>query len=283
MQYGGSVVKSVLLARILALCAVAVGLNVGAAYIVAGVPINYLPLGDSITAQGKYFTNLDSLLTTNGYTPTRIYNEGKSGYIIQGKGSPATADATRNGLLENISTYLNHPNVNASNTYILLMIGTNDADVGYKLGSSDVPSVQTRMGSLISSIESIAPLSHLIVAQIVPNLRSVAYDQRVQQFNLDVAASVATAQTVWPDHVSLVDMYTPFQASLYAPYTTTTSPYFPTPPPYDYLHPDQDGGDLMGTVWYDGIVAVPEPSTVAMLTAGVLGLLAVAWRRQRAA
>lgn len=114
--------KSVLLARVLALCAVAVALHVGAAYIAAAGPINYLPLGDSITAQAKYFTRLDSLLTTNGYTPTRIANEGHSGYIIQGRGSPATADATRDGLLENISTYLNHPNVNASNTYILLMI-----------------------------------------------------------------------------------------------------------------------------------------------------------------
>ena len=52
---------------------------------------------------------------------------------------------------------MNWPGVNASNSYVLLMIGTNDVDTGFLLQSTDVPNVQTRLGGLISSIEGIAP------------------------------------------------------------------------------------------------------------------------------
>ena len=73
------------------------------------------------------------------------------------------------------------------------MIGTNDVDTGFDLASTDVPNVQTRLGGLISSIEGNAPLAHLIVAQITPNLGSTDKDAAVQQFNADVAASVKAA------------------------------------------------------------------------------------------
>ena len=87
------------------------------------------------------------------------------------------------------------------------------------------------------------------MAQIVPNCGSVAKDAAVQQFNVDVAAVVATASGAGKQ-VSLVDMYDPFKPSLYSPYTGTASPYMA-----DTLHPNQAGGNLMATAWYNGIQA----------------------------
>ena len=78
---------------------------------------------------------------------------------------------------------MNHPGVNAGNSYVLLMIGTNDVDTGYLTCQDRFPNVQTRLGGLISSIEGIAPKAHLIVAQITPNTGSIALDTAVQQFN----------------------------------------------------------------------------------------------------
>ena len=131
--------------------------------------------------------------------------------------------------------------MNSSNSYILMMIGTNNVNNNIDLSDYDV---QYRMDLLISAIQNVAPLAHLIVAQIVPNCGSVALNLAVQRFNIDVGAAVATAQATWPN-VSLVNMYPSFQPTLYYPYTTTDSPYY-----YDNdLHPNQDGGNLMAQVW----------------------------------
>src|SRR6478609_1797810 len=131
-------------------------------------PINLLPLGDSITEMGFYVNPLQTVLTNSGYTPSVIANEGHSGYVING----GVAGAPGPGLREHIGPgtsvdFLNHPNVNSSNTFILLMIGTNDVNLGFQLGTSQV---QSRMGGLIAAIRAEDPLAHLLVAQITPNL-----------------------------------------------------------------------------------------------------------------
>ncbi len=273
-------------------CAVALlGLTVGATASRAST-INLLPLGDSITAGGLYFAPLESLLSQAGYSPTVIANEGFSGYTIANQYTinGVTYTSPRSGLLETItgSPYsLSDPRVNATNTDILLMIGTNDLDTGSDLADYDV---QYRMELLISTIESVAPLAHLIVAQPIPDCRDVPTNMAGQRFDVDVGAAVAAARATW-SNVSLVNMYPPFNATLYSPYTATASPYM-----QDILHPNQLGGNLMAQVWYNGIVAaasaptlpggdqgvtaaVPEPSTLAMLAAGGM-ILAVRLRRR---
>jgi len=91
----------------------------------ASVPINLLPLGDSITAQGYYISPLTTLLRNNGYAPTFLANEGHSGYVIAQQytfnGTQYTSD--RSGLLDSITTYMNRPGMNANNSYVLLIIG----------------------------------------------------------------------------------------------------------------------------------------------------------------
>ena len=261
----------------LSMCAGALlGLLIGAASLHAAT-INILALGDSITNNGYYISPLETLLDNAGDKATLIANEGQRGYVIahQYTINGTTYTSASSGLLDNISTYLNHPGMDSSDSYILLMIGTNNVNTGFDLADYDV---QYRMDLLISAIQKIAPLSHLVVAQIVPNCGSVALNQAVQRFNVNVGAAVATAQATWPN-VSLVDMYPPFNPTQYYPYTSTDSPYY-----YDNdLHPNQAGGNLMAQVWYNGILAVPvpEPSSLALLAAGGLALAAWIWRRRR--
>ena len=262
----------------LSMCAGALlGLLIGAERLHAAT-INFLPLGDSITAGGLYIAPLESLLTKGGYTYTEIGNQGHGGYIIDNNytiNGVTHNDTAREGyaLVPIISSCLNYSNINSSNTYILLMIGTNDVYDSFDLTDYDV---QWRMGLLITDIKNIAPKAHLIVAQIIPDCESVAINTNVLPFNADIAASVATARATWPN-VSLVNMYAPFNPTLYYPYTSTQSPYMA-----DVLHPNQAGGNLMAPVWYNGIVvAVPEPSSMVLLAAGGVAVAAWIWRRRR--
>ena len=160
-------------------CAVAVlGLTIGAAASPA-TTINFLPVGDSNTGQQGNFTPLVNLLDTAGYTANLISNQGWSGYVIS---NPYTIngvyhydpardqDSYHDALQNRITECLNFPNVNSSDTYILLMIGSNDAYDGFDLLDYDV---QYRMGTLITSIEDIAPLAHLIVAETVPDCNTL--------------------------------------------------------------------------------------------------------------
>ena len=147
----------------------------------------------------------------------------------------------------------------------------------------------TGWGCSISSIENLAPQAHLIVAQIIPNCQSTAANALVPQFNVDVAAAVATASQTW-SNVTLVDQYPAFNPTLYSPYTSTPSPYM-----QDGLHPNPYGGIVMATVWNQGMLAVeategaqaagaaetPEPSSLALLAAGGVALAAWRWRRRR--
>jgi lysophospholipase L1-like esterase len=257
--------------------------------------INFLPIGDSNTWVQVSFTPLVNLLDADGYTANLISNQGKVGYVIDNDytiGGVYHDDTAREGyaLLPIISgTCMNFPNVNSPNTYILLMIGTNDAYDAFDMGDYDV---QCRMGWTISEIESLAPLAHLIVAETVPCCSSMARDLAVRSLNVDIAAAVANARVAFPN-VSLVDMYPVFQENLYFPYTSTNSPYFN--PPSDNIHLDAAGCQLAAQVWYNGIVAVapspglpdgdqgvtaavPEPSALAMLGAG--GMVLAVWLRR---
>lgn len=216
----------------------------------AAQPINLLPLGDSITAYGLYINPLMNTLTNNGYSPTLIANEGHGGYTI---------DMLRG----NITTYLNHPNVNRSDTTILLMVGINDVSY-YLMGMEDITTAPSRLGGLIGDIRANAPSAHLIVAQVSPDT-AAGFDPVVRQFNQDI---VPIVQSFGPG-VSMVDMYTPFQ---------------PDPQIYlsDTVHPNQAGGDLMAGVWYQGIRAVstPEPGTSSMMIS-LLVMGVVVFRKAR--
>lgn len=219
--------------------------------------VNLLPLGDSITEDGLYIDPLTNLLLGNGDTPNLIANEGHSGFVID----KSVNQPGHDGLLQHIGTgnatteprdFLLHPNVNSRDTYILLMIGTND--VRFDSPSQlDTIAVQSRMTALLSAIHKEAPLAQLIVAQIIPNQDPLKKDL-VPGFNSAISA-VATGP-----NTSLVDMY---------------SAFMPDPSLYlrDAYHPNQAGGNVMAQVWFRGIEAIPEPSDVLLAAPGVVFLL----------
>lgn len=219
----------------------------------AATPINLLLLGDSITRQGHCIGPLMELLSTNGYAPTVIANEGHDAYLIQN--TPYPWPDYRSGVANQVKEFMKHPGVDAVNTYVLLMIGVNDVDINFKLKSTDDPNVQTRMGDLITKIGKTAPRAHLIVAQIVPNITSKEKDAAVKLFNADVAVAVAKAKKAGMK-VSLVNMYNVFSPAKYQPYTDMPSPLMA-----DRLHPDQAAGKTMAQVWFDGIQAVRSSGT----------------------
>ncbi len=259
-----------------------------------GGTINILPLGDSITAQAedKYVKYLKTALTIEGYQCTEIANEGYGGYAIchSYTFNGTTYTGTAPGLFEILPAALSDPRVNSPNTDILLEIGTNDVNTQFRLEDADV---QYRMGLFISSVESLAPQAHLIVAETIPNCQGITIDGQEQQMNVDIVASVATASQTW-SNISLVNQYPAFNPTLYYPYTSTPSPYM-----MDGLHPNPYGGIVMATVWNQGILAVeaseqaqaangvkaadaaeaPEPSTLALLA--VAGVAWAAWRWRR--
>ena len=125
----------------------------------AATTINILPLGDSITNDAFYVAPLETLLTNAGYGVTVGTNEGKRGYFIAQNytinGTAYTLPNGWQGILEGISTtgtgYLNQPNVNSPDNYILMMIGTNDVNNSWDLSDYDV---QYRMDLLIAKIQS---------------------------------------------------------------------------------------------------------------------------------
>src|SRR5262245_42463323 len=74
------------------------------------VPVNLLPLGDSITEMGFYVSPLQTALTNSGYTPSVIANEGHSGYVINGGLSGAPGPGLREHIGPGTSIdFLNHP------------------------------------------------------------------------------------------------------------------------------------------------------------------------------
>jgi lysophospholipase L1-like esterase len=250
----------------------------------ADVALKIMPLGDSITEGwmaslidhpegdiGGYRGPLYSKLTAAGYNvqfvgsnnsfpgalpANEIHHEGHSGWMI----AAGTAGTEwRDGLTNHISTWLGPSG--ADPDVILLMVGANDVWLNYNLSTAS-----TRLSTLISMISSkttgLKPNAKLIVAQISP-FNDTTIDGRAAAYNV-VVASVVASHRAAGENVSLVDMH-----SALSRYTDLS----------DVVHPNVAGYNKIADVWFQGIKAVPEPSSVVLLLAGAIGLLA--WRRRR--
>lgn len=232
---------------------------------------NIMPLGDSITlghgvqTGGGYRDPLYTQLTNAGHTfqfvgtlstlPSELLtsagqqnHEGHGGYVIE------AGTSGREGIRDNITTYLGATDPDL----ILLMIGTNDVDLGYELDTA-----MERLGGLLTDIATLEPNAHTIVANLVPFRTTRGRVDPTIAYNAGVPGLVAAHQGMG-HNVSFLDMHS----------------FLGNDDLVDALHPNAAGYDKMATVWSSGIEAilVPEPSAVALSALGLLGL--IFWERR---
>jgi lysophospholipase L1-like esterase len=200
---------------------------------VSGTPVTLkiMPLGDSITdgftVEGAYRIKLWSNLVTNGYSvdfvgslsngPASLgdkNHEGHSGWRID------QIDANINAWMDSYKPQI-----------VLLHIGTNDIAQNY-----DLSNAPNRVGTLIDKICAKLPGGgKLYVAKIIP-LSTADWNQKVNSFNLQVAAIVQTKANQGKPVYS-VDMYSALTTADLA----------------DGVHPNLTGYNKMGDVWFSAI------------------------------
>jgi lysophospholipase L1-like esterase len=207
-------------------------------------PLAILPLGDSITwgwngSDAGYRAPLAARLDAAGVAaqlvgtaddhggtlpPDERHHEGHPGWVI------SAGSSGRHGLMEHLPAWLGpggvHPDV------VLLMIGTNDVDLGYDLANAGA-----RLDALLARIVALAPGARVIVAQLVP-VGDTGEDARAVSYN-QVVVQTVTQHRAAGENVRLVDMHAALGPGDLS----------------DKLHPNDAGYAKMAAVWFDAIVA----------------------------
>jgi lysophospholipase L1-like esterase len=147
-------------------------------------------------------------------------HEGHSGYTIDGGGGHAGIKA----LMVDVMTQYK-PNI------IMMMIGTNDIQ-------THVTELPTHFAGLVDLILSTDPKVLLVVAQIVPT-GTDSNNLLVEDLNASIR-TVVKDRAATGQHITMVDMYTPFVAN----------PNFKTELLVDDLHPKFDGYVIMANTYY---------------------------------
>jgi lysophospholipase L1-like esterase len=225
-----------------------------------GTACKIMPFGDSITdgynpdtpggyrvelfrrahADGKNITFVGSgsngPSTVDGVAfPPR--HEGHSGWTIYPEGG-------RDGISYCLQANQNHKCLATNSVMleytphvVLLMIGTNDAIDNY-----DMANAPTRLGTLIDTIYEQLPNVLIVVAQPIPSRGDASkgddtgLSARIKTYD-DAIPAVVKARADKGKHISIVDMYTPFNANKASLIE-------------DQWHPNLAGYVLLGTQWY---------------------------------
>ncbi len=199
--------------------------------ITLGVPVNggYRdPLYTLLTNRADTFTFVGS---QTGYATAALTaagqanHEGHSGFVI-------TNGTSRTGLDENLAGWIGPGK--ESPDKILLMIGSNDINLGYNM-----PNAPARLSDLIAHIYGYRPSVKLYVASIIP---MVGHDTDVQAFNATIPGIVASHQALGRNAV-YVPMYEALNIS------TDLS---------DGLHPNALGYQHMAQAWDTALHASPN-------------------------
>ncbi len=205
------------------------------------------PLANSLKAAGYTFQFVGSVVDTHTASLIQSGNahyEGHSGFTI-------SAIRGRDGIDDHLADYIGPGKENPN--YILLMIGTNDVATGT---ADDVQDSINRLSTLITHISNkttgLRPDAHLIVASIPPigpNPAILQAGPLVPVFNAGVKTTVQ-AHHALGENVTFLDVYSHLTVADLGD---------------DQLHPNQGGYDKIAAAWMQGIQAVPEPTTGALL------------------
>jgi serralysin len=245
-----------------------------------GRALTILPLGDSITY--GYLSSAEQ--GSNGYR-AQLYsdlggnvnfvgsqtdgnlaqpnNEGHNGYTIEGidaeltannNTQPGRSDSNNGGYWLTSGTPGGTP---LNPDVVLLDVGTNDA-TDYEYWGTMLDQLTT----LLNDLKTDLPNAQIFVGNLTLRNDNVAFESEESAFNYYVPGIVAGLDD---PNFHFVDIYTAVGTN-----ENTT----------DGVHPTTEGYAQMGNAWYNAlvaadIVAVPEPSTYALMFAGLafLGFL----------
>ena len=242
-----AVLLSSVVALVLVPCARAVNLG------------NIWPLGDSITYgyghAGGYRDSLYTNLIARGYTfkfvgtltsnPTKrlikagqAHHDGHSGYTIAN--STDVSGKFRRGLYQSLKSY--HQSVKNPNI-ILLMIGINDINIGYKVATAP-----ERLDRLVTRLFNYYPHTCLLLATL-PNANPNNHHRHGATNNLAVSVrnynermvSIVGKHRAMGQDIVLVNMH----------------PALTLKDLWDGLHPKGEGYVKMANVWAKAIAACP--------------------------
>lgn len=162
-------------------------------------------------------------------------------------------------ILSNIGSWLTADNPDV----VLLMIGINDGDS---------TTTRNNLNSIVQTIVTSKPNADVIVAQITPMADG---SKGIVNYNTYIRDTLVPTYQAQGKHVTTVDQY----ANLLTGGSIDASLFS-----NGINHPNAVAYDRMAQTWFAGIQAVhpvPEPGTLVLLGAGLLGLFAYA-RRKRA-
>lgn len=218
----------------------------------AADPLRVMPLGDSITRG-------DSSVPIGGYAGgyrTRLYQRLTNALVeIDFLGTETTnpdpsnlpdsdhlgvSGATIGVIKANHLAYVTGATNRPVPDVVLLHAGTND-----EVQNLDPAATTNALNALIRQIVCECSRTRLIVAQIIESTNETV-NARIQAYNQHVAAIVATWQSAGY-RVSLVDMYGAIDRN------TEFS---------DGYHPNREGYDKMGDVWFEAIQELGVAETV---------------------
>ncbi|MGH8023075.1 MAG: GDSL-type esterase/lipase family protein [Limisphaerales bacterium] len=217
---------------------------------------NIWPLGDSITygaghpggyrqtlvtnliARGRSF-NLVGTLASNSTkmlsAARQTHHDGHSGYSIANAAD--ISGKTRRGLYEGVISW--HRSINKPDV-ILLMVGINDLNIGYK-----VRSAPRRLDLLVTRLFGYYPHTRLLIASLPeadPNNRhrhGATNDlaSAINYYNAGIVSIVAKHKAM-EQNIALVDMHARLTLADLA----------------DGLHPSAEGYVKMGNAWADALI-----------------------------
>lgn len=246
-----------------------VGDSITSGFTVAGAyrPRLYTDLtaaGDTFLFVGSATNDSTTLLNNAGQN----HQDGHSGYAIAT--APNTNGTIRQGIYDHVNDYYSTvvSTQGVPNT-ILLMIGTNDIN-----SNIDPLNAPARLDLLVTRMMGLDPTAHLLIASIAPAKQGNTYmdaamtnlDASIRAYNAAIPGIVA-AHDALGQNVSFVDMYAALTLADLGS---------------DGLHPTAAGYAKIGDTWAAAILAVPEPSTYALMLGGIV-LVGGAARRRRSA
>lgn len=191
--------------------------------------------GDTFKFVGTLTSNPTKLLSTAGQT----HHDGHSGFTI-GYATDISGKPRR-GLYASVDSW--HRSIEKPN-WILLMIGINDLNIGYK-----VDTAPQRLDRLITRLFGLCPQAHLLIATLPNAEQNNRYRHgatenlaaAVKRYNAGIISIVARRRAMG-QAITLVPMHSALTLADLG----------------DGLHPSAEGYVKMGNIWADAVIASAE-------------------------